>query len=69
LELGGKEKKKGGGGLLKLELGGRSKMEAPKSEEDEIKEIQRWSRKFRSILVLVSESPLARSLMRTVSSN
>ncbi len=37
----------------KLELEGRSKNETQKCEEDEIKGIQKWSRKFRDILMLV----------------
>ncbi len=40
-------------GLPKMELEGRSKNETQKCEEDEIKGIQKWSRKFRDILMLV----------------
>ena len=36
-----------------MELEGRSKNGTQKCEEDEIKGIQKWSRKFRDILVLV----------------
>ena len=36
-----------------MELEGRSKMGVQKCEEDKIKGVQKWSRKFRDILVLV----------------
>ncbi len=49
----------------KLELEGRSKNETQKCEEDEIKGIQKWSRKFREILVLVYKMFPTRSLLRT----
>ena len=37
-----------------MELKGRSKNETQKCEVDEIKEIQKWSRKFKNILIPVS---------------
>ncbi len=40
-------------GSSKIELEGRSKNGTRKCEEDEIKGIQKWSRKCRDILVLV----------------
>ena len=40
-------------GLPKIELEGLSKKRTQKCEEDKMKGIQKWSRKFRNILMLV----------------
>lgn len=39
-----------------MELQGRSKKGAQKCEEDEIKGIQKWSRKYRNILMVVTKT-------------
>ena len=52
-----------------MELEGRSKNGTQKCEEDEMKGIQKWSRNFRDILVLVYTMFPTRSLLRTLSSN
>ena len=44
-----------GGSIPKLKLEGRSKNGTQKCEEDKIKGIQKWSREFEDILVLVSK--------------
>ena len=52
-----------------MELEGRSKNGTQKCEEDEIKGIQRWNRKFGDIWVLIYTMFPTRSLLRTLSSN
>ena len=59
----------GGVCFPKMELEGRFKNGTQKCEEDEIKGIQKWSRNFRDILVLVYIIFLTYSLLRTLSSN
>ncbi len=43
------------GGLPKMELEGRFKNGTQKGEEDEMKRIQKWSRKCRVILIVVTK--------------
>lgn len=54
-----------GGGIPKMELEGRSKNGTQKGEEDEMKRIQKWSRKCRVILMVVTKIFPTRSLLRT----
>ena len=51
------------------EAGGTVQNGTQKCEEDEIKGIQKWSRKFRDILIFVYIMSLTQSLLRTLFSN